>query len=202
MPQNWFADGANRAWRAPGPLASGPGAAARAAGGAPTPAHRLLPGRPPGAAPRDRRPLYRARNPHRPGSTSWSPPAPGRLCRCSPARSWHRATGYWPRDPLTPARWKSSGSRQPCRVRCRSGRQPGRSARTARRPRLHDLDLSQPDRVGAAPLGGRALVQAAAAAGIPLTDEEVLSDPAFPGGAGAAAAGRLRRRRDLGRLAQ
>ena len=52
------------------------------------------------------------------------------------------------------------------------------------------------------PLARRALVQAAAAAGIPLIDDEVLSDPAFPGGAGAAAAGRLRRRRDLGRLAQ
>jgi DNA-binding transcriptional MocR family regulator len=51
------------------------------------------------------------------------------------------------------------------------------------------------------PLARRALVQAAAAAGIPLIDTRC-SAIWRSGGAGAAAAGRLRRRRDLGRLAQ
>ena len=83
--------------------------------------YRLLPGRPPGAAPRHRRPLHRARDPHRAGAASWSPPAASRRCPCLPARSWRQATGCWWRGPPTRARWRRSGSRRPCRVRCRSG---------------------------------------------------------------------------------
>ena len=60
-----------------------------------------------------------------------------RLSRRSPARCWHRATGYWSRDPPTPARWRRSGSTQPCRVRCRSGSAtwPQRASSTPSSPR-------------------------------------------------------------------
>ena len=115
-------------------------------------------------------------------STSWSPPAPSRLCRCSPARCWHRATGYWSRDRPTRRAGSAPGAGSRAAFAAGRARQPGRGARAARSSSAYVIStFHNPTGSVLPPLARRALVQAAAAAGIPLIDDEVLSDLAFPG---------------------
>ncbi len=165
-----------------------------------TPVTRLSPGRRPGAAPRDRRPLHRARDRNRPGAHLGERTAGQQALLCSRARCWHQATGCWSRHRPTRARWRCSGSRRPCRgPRRRSGRQPGRAAREQHAALAYVIRpfTTRPGRSPAA-AGPACVARPRCSRPGPADRRRGAQRPGVSRVEGAAAAGRLRRRRDLG----